>query len=191
MTPRRRAACSACHGSREPTWMRSGAAGAARPESRRCHLRRRGRPSTKARARPSSPGDQSKRRTASGERTCSVSPAAGPSDVPSQNSNRTGGRAAEEMCRSGAIAAATPTLGLVSADWGLLRPQWARPGDEVRSHHCLLVNCPQCYAVNGSRRSGNIRVRGSDGRRARGGTAAGNTGSARPGGDGERRPARP
>ncbi len=68
-------------------------------------------PMTKARARPSSPGDQTKRRTASAERTCTVSPFAGPSEVPSQNSNRTGGGPLKKWVRSGAIAVATPPPG--------------------------------------------------------------------------------
>ena len=68
-------------------------------------------PSTNARARPSSPGDHSTRRTASGERTWTAGPCGGPNEVPSQNSKRTGGAPPKKWSSSGATAAATPTAG--------------------------------------------------------------------------------
>ena len=118
MTPRRRAACSACQGNREPTWRRAGDAACSAASISKMSPSKARSPMTKARARPSSPGDHSSRRTASGERTWSVSPVVGPREVPSQNSNRTGGGPPKKWASSGATAVATPPPGSGSAAAG-------------------------------------------------------------------------
>ncbi len=78
-------------------------------------------PMTNARARPSSLGAQSRRWTASGERTTIVSPFAGPRNVPSQNSKRTGGGPPKKCTSSGSTAVATPPPALGSCAEGCCR----------------------------------------------------------------------
>ena len=133
MTPRRRAACMACQGSRDPIWIRSGVAARRVASISKMSPSKARSPITKARASPISPGAQSSRRTASGERTCTMSPRAGPSAVPSQNSKRTGGTPPKKWARRGAAAAAAPRPGSVPTDGGCSRPGRIGRGLEMMS----------------------------------------------------------
>ncbi len=112
-TPSRRAASTMVASLRSPNWRSSLGDPSCRvvsswnmsPSTTRS-------PETNARATPSSPGDQRIRRTASADRIRSTpTPSAGPTALPSQNSNRTGTSSPTTDRRNGARTAAALSPG--------------------------------------------------------------------------------